>query len=83
MEDYPFISLCCYFIPHLQPTKILLYPYNWFWIWRINCNLVHLTHTISKSNNYNYENKKIFLEKCNQLNIPVTPCIYDDIIGNF
>jgi len=77
---YPFISLCCYFIPHLQPTKILLYPYNWFWIWRINCNLVHLTHTISKSNNYNYENKKIFLEKCNQLNIPVTPCIYDDII---
>ena len=78
---YPIISIYYYFTTNLDYSKkILLHPYNWFWIWRINCNLVHLTHTISKSKQYKYENKKIFLEKCVYLNIPVTSCIYEDII---
>lgn len=63
--------------------QLLLYPDNWFWIWRYNCNLVQLDYSKTSSKSYKNENKKIFLEKCDYFNIPVSPSIkYNIIVKN-
>ncbi len=66
--------------PNIIFKKNLLYPDSWFWIWRKNCTLVQYHYHKTNSKNYEFENKKKFLEKVDMLNFPITPYVKNDFI---
>lgn len=54
----------------------LLHPSDWFSLWRMNCNLIALHSFVTKSQDYDYEDKWTFLLRGKEMNAPISP-FYD------
>lgn len=53
--------------------RSLLAPRDWFQLWRINCRLASMTALATKSKDFELEDKWIFIQRCQEKGIPVTP----------
>lgn len=51
----------------------LLHSNDWFTLWRTNCNLVAYHSHVTKSSEYNMEDKWTFLVQGKSMNVPVSP----------
>jgi hypothetical protein len=56
-------------------TKALLNPEDWFSLWQLNCRLSSYHQYVTKSEQYQYENKWDFLLKSMELGLAGTPVL--------
>ena len=53
----------------------LLMPQDWFSFWRLNCRLATFHSCVTKSKDYELEDKHLFLETAKKKSVPVSPCL--------
>lgn len=55
--------------------EFLLQPRDWFSFWRLNCRLATFHSYVTDDDGYSFEDKLSFLQKAQEVNVPVTPCL--------
>jgi len=53
----------------------LFFPDDWFSYWRLNCVLASYYWLVSRESGYDLENKWIFLQKCMEKQVPISPVL--------
>jgi hypothetical protein len=53
----------------------LFFPDDWFSYWRLNCVLASYYWLVSREPGYDLENKWVFLQRCMEKQVPISPCL--------